>query len=374
MAHVEDRWHHADGTPTDLYQRCIRWRVRWRLPDGRHRSRSFDRRSDAARYARDLESRGEQGESLDPARGRITVGEWGTGWLATMRPPITKPKTYATYESLMRTKIMPRWGGTPLNAVTNADVRGWIADLGADSLSPSTIRKAYFLFAEVMEAAVVDDRLTRNRARDVKLPRLPHKPRNRYLSHEEVTKLWQVSGHPLIPFLAYTGLRWAEAVALEPRDLDLDRRRVHVERTLSDVNGHFHLTDTKNHKAREVPLPATLIAILEPLPSRGLVFPSTRGTPLRASNFQRSVLTPALAATGIPHLSPHALRHTAASLAVQAGANVLAVARMLGHQDPSITLKDYADLFDSDLDRVAGQLDEQIAASRLRPENLRLVT
>lgn len=55
-------------------------------------------------------------------------------------------------------------------------------------------------------------------------------------------------------------------------------------------------------------------------------------------------------------ITPHDLRHTCASLAVSSGANVLALARMLGHKDPSITLKTYADLFDDDLDVVAESL------------------
>lgn len=374
MAHVEDRWHRADGTPTDLYGNCTRWRVRWRLPDGQHRSKSFDRRGDATRYARDLETRADRGDSVDPARARITIADWSHLWLSTMRPPITTPKTYATYESLVRTLILPTWGGDYLSAVTNVEVRAWVADLSARGLSPSRVRQAYQRLAQMLDAAVADDRLIRNRARGVKLPAMPHRPRNRYLTHTEVANLWQVSGHPLIPFLAYTGLRWAEAVALEPRDLDLTRGRVHVERTLSDVNGHFHPGEPKNHQRREVPLPASLIAILEPLPTRGLLFPARKGQPLRGSNWTARVLKPACATIGITPVTPHDLRHTAASLAVQAGANVLAVARMLGHKDPSITLSDYADLFDSDLDDVAARLDEGIRASRLRPEPLRLIT
>jgi integrase len=57
------------------------------------------------------------------------------------------------------------------------------------------------------------------------------------------------------------------------------------------------------------------------------------------------------------------MRHTCASLAVSSGANVLAVSRMLGHKDPSVTLRIYADLFDSDLDAVAVNLDAKIADS-----------
>ena len=65
----------------------------------------------------------------------------------------------------------------------------------------------------------------------------------------------------------------------------------------------------------------------------------------------------------VQDITPHDLRHTCASLAVSSGANVLAVSRMLGHKDPSITLRIYADLFDSDLDAVAVNLDARIANS-----------
>ena len=83
-----------------------------------------------------------------------------------------------------------------------------------------------------------------------------------------------------------------------------------------------------------------------------------------------------LATTGVattpefPTVSPHDLRHTAASLAVSAGANVKAVQRMLGHAKASMTLDVYADLFDDDLDVVADRLDTAIrsSADQLRTE------
>jgi integrase len=59
-----------------------------------------------------------------------------------------------------------------------------------------------------------------------------------------------------------------------------------------------------------------------------------------------------------PNVTIHDLRHTAASLAISAGANVKAVQRMLGHASAAMTLDTYADLFDSDLDAVAFALDD----------------
>ena len=69
-----------------------------------------------------------------------------------------------------------------------------------------------------------------------------------------------------------------------------------------------------------------------------------------------------------PTITPHDLRHTAASLAVSVRANVKAVQRMLGHAKASMTLDTYADLFDEDLDEVADRLNDAI---RVTADDLR---
>src|ERR1700720_2422560 len=66
----------------------------------------------------------------------------------------------------------------------------------------------------------------------------------------------------------------------------------------------------------------------------------------------------AVAESGVPHTTPHDLRHSAASLAVSAGANVKAVQKMLGHASAAMTLDIYADLFDDDLEAVATALHD----------------
>lgn len=99
-----------------------------------------------------------------------------------------------------------------------------------------------------------------------------------------------------------------------------------------------------------------------------LVFTDQRGGVLRNSNWRSRVFKPAVEACRevddrFPSITPHDLRHTAASLAVSAGANVLAVQRMLGHAKASMTLDVYADLFDGDLDSVSQKMDEAIRAA-----------
>ena len=84
---------------------------------------------------------------------------------------------------------------------------------------------------------------------------------------------------------------------------------------------------------------------------------------LRVGNFRRDAFDKAVIRAGVQGLTPHGLRHTAASLAIGEGANVKLVQRMLGHASAAMTLDVYADLFDSDHGDRADRLD---AAVRLR--------
>ncbi len=173
-------------------------------------------------------------------------------------------------------------------------------------------------------------------------------------------------------FLAYTGLRWGEAVGLRVNNVDLLRRRVLVRANAVNVRGTIVPGTPKTHESRSVPFPAFLAQSLakqcEGKSRDQLVFgdgstftPTPRqGDGWFAGARNRSVkIDPSFPSA----LTLHDLRHTAASLAISAGANVKAVQRMLGHASAAMTLDTYADLFDDDLDAVAEALDLAKAGS-----------
>jgi integrase len=121
------------------------------------------------------------------------------------------------------------------------------------------------------------------------------------------------------------------------------------------------MSPVKDHQARTVPISAIVSEELATFradhkPS-DLVFPSANRTPLRNRNFRRDVFDDVVEDLGLD-ITPHNLRDTAASLAIQAGASVVAVARLLGHESAATTLNHYAGLFPSDLDDVAKRLDD----------------
>lgn len=159
--------------------------------------------------------------------------------------------------------------------------------------------------------------------------------------------------------------------ALRVCDFDMLRRRVNVSRSVTESGGLVWSTP-KTWERRSVPFPATLADELAALMAGkrrdALVFTDLRGGVLRNSNYRARVFGPAVqecqrADDTFPDITPHDLRHSAASLAVSAGANVKAVQRMLGHAKASMTLDVYTDLFDDDLDSVADNLDAAIRST-----------
>ena len=256
------------------------------------------------------------------------------------------------------------WESVPLAKVMHSEVSSWMQGLSLE-LAPATVRYAHRVFSLALSAAVKDGRMVRNVAEGVPLPRIVCRPM-RFLSHEEVARLAASCDAygALIDVLAYGGLRWGELAALRVKRVDLVRRRLEVVEAVTEVNGEVVFGTTKNHQRRSVPIPRFLanelageIAGKEP---DDLVFVSPRGEVLRNTNFRPRFFDPAAERAGLAGLTPHELRHTAASLAVAAGANVKAVQQMLGHASAAMTLDVYAGLFGDDLDAVAERLDEVV--------------
>jgi integrase len=261
--------------------------------------------------------------------------------------------------------VEPRWGRYQVGQTQHSDVQEWVSKLSVGK-SATTVLRAYGILAAILDVAVKDRRISSNSARGVNLPR-KIKSKHTYLTHDQVQLLADnAGGHStLVLLLAYTGLRWGEAIGLRVKDVDILRRRINVTVNAVEVGGKIEVGTPKTHKRRSVAFPRFLAEELEVQCAEksldSLVFSDTSGKHLRrtrVSEGSRSWFKSALASSGIPSMTLHDLRHTVASLAISASANVKAVQRMLGHASAAMTLDTYADLFDDDLDAVAGALDQ----------------
>lgn len=355
-----------------------RYYISYRRPDHKQtKERGFKTKKAATDRLAEVTVSKARGEYIDPADARVTIRTLGEAWLSS-REHVLKPSSYRPMDSAWRIHVADKWGARKIESIRHGEVQQWVSQL-AKTHSPTTVIRAYGVLAAILDVAVRERRVAKNVARDVTLPRKTAS-RKIYLSHAQVQQLADAARMPtLVLFLAYTGLRWGEATALQVQDIDVNRRRVSVERNAVMVGSHVKIGTPKTHETRTVPYPAFLAdeikTAIKGKRSDAYVFGSGSAA-LRLPNsrdgwFAAAVRRAQTAAekardgagqdedlpASFPRVTPHDLRHTAASLAISAGANVKALQRMLGHASAAMTLDTYADLFDDDLDSVAGALD-----------------
>jgi integrase len=278
--------------------------------------------------------------------------------------------TRATRQHTWRAHVFDKWSVLQVTKVAPQDVKAWVADLVDAGSGVPTIENALGVLRMVLKDAVDDGRLIRNPCDGINAPRRRHRSRA-YLTHQQVEQLALAAGEDqglVIRLLAYTGLRWGELAALSVGSVDMLRRRLQITQAVAEADGRLEWKSPKDHERRSVPFPAFLADELgKQMVGKGredLLFSASKGGPLRVSHWRPRVFNAARdSLKDFPKVTPNDLRHTAASLAVSAGGNVLALARMLGHEDPSLTLRTYADLFDSDLDALADVLDQHRTAA-----------
>jgi integrase len=274
----------------------------------------------------------------------------------------------------MSKQILPRFGSTPLNKITNSDVRSWLTSMLANGYSAATTRKAVFALRQCLAAAVEDGRLASNPALSVPLP-AERQQTPRYLSQAEVERL--VAAMPaeyaaLILAGAYAGLRWGEAVGLRRCDIDTGRSRILVTHTAVEVNGKVTLDNEPKttRSKRSVPVARSvmrrIVAHLDEFVNPqgdALLFTSPSGGPLFRA-FGNRVLRPAVVAAGLDDITFHGLRHSFVAIMVAAGCNVREVSEWAGHNSVAFTLTRYGGLFDDGSDAAIDRLDALLSKER----------
>ena len=340
---------------------------------GRERAQGFAKRIDAQAWLDRQVSDQVTGTWTDPTLSGITFGAMAERWLSTKAH--RAPKTVAGYQSLLENTVLPRWENVPLRDVRFDDLQVWITGLSIDGsvrfggrgLSASRVRQTHQLIGAVMKFAVKSKYLPSNPADGIELPRLPD-AEQRYLTHEQLYRVAVASGRlrTLILLLGYCGLRFGEAAALQVGDVDVEGQRIRVQRSVTHVRKAGLVEGpTKNHKARTVSVPSSVARLLETeialRDKTALVFQSTRGGYLTLAQARYRFNKGVAAVDGIDGVRLHDLRHTCASLAIRAGANVKVVQKLLGHKSATLTLDRYGHLFPDDLDAVAAALNAAAA-------------
>ncbi len=322
---------------------------------------------------------------MEPVYGsRDTLASYLEVWLSTHVAMNLRPTTADTYARLVRLHIIPHLGDVRLSDLTPSRLQVWLAQLSSAGsptgriLSPRTVTYAMAVLRAALNDAVRLGVLERNPFQRVRAPR----PRPRIVesfSLEQVRRLESVEHRlsPLFNFLWQTGLRIGEALALRWDDVDLDRSSLRIRRSAAEVSGKMIVGPPKTIAGmREIALTPQTSALLrtqlaslisDGLANSSLVFPSRTGTMLSRRNVTRAWAGTRKKAA-LPPLGLHALRHTNASLQLQAGVGIREIAAHLGHESPALTARVYAHVLEDTKRQAARRLGDLLAGLPPVPE------
>ncbi len=330
-----------------------KWLARWReYPGGPQRSKSFDRKVDAADHLVKVQHDLHTGAYVSPSKARTTVEEFYRVWSA--RQP-WRASSAASVGSLFKQHILPAFGARPLGTIRRGDVESWAAGL---PLAGRTAGVAVQHLGTLFEAAVADGLVASNPARGAKRPRVDSVPVVPYAA-DELERL-RAAAPPwfrvALTLGAACGLRQGEATGLSTDRVDFLRRTMIVDRQLAapSVGGPTFGPPKTNRSYRSVPLADVAIEDLAAhiekygAGEEGLLLHED-GRAVKRQRFGqvwRSLRTRA----EMPAARFHDCRHTYASTLLSGGVSVAAAADYLGHS-PGVLLETYAHLVPADHDR-----------------------
>ncbi|GGR43087.1 tyrosine-type recombinase/integrase [Streptomyces netropsis] len=399
--HIQDRWYKLetgpDGTSqrvkTDRYGTGLRYRARYVAPDGSERSRSFPDKQKrlAEAWLSQIAADMTRGQYVDPAAGKVTFEQYATTWLASQTTDVS---TIDAIDQRFRLHIFPHIGSRSMSAFTPGHIRAWGRALQDAGLASSYQRVIFANVSAVFSAAVDDGVLVRNpcRANSVRPPKRDARkvqvwPEGRVLA---VRDALPTPYRKVVDMGAGCGLRQGEIFGLAVDEVDFLGGVVHVVRQVKMVKAQLVFAPPKGGKMRDVPLSdAVAFALAEHITERpplevtlpwrtpdgppvtaSLLFYSRERKAVNRNYFNMRVWKPALVSAGVipgrevgqrfaesRQHGMHALRHFYASVLLDAGENIKALAEYLGHGDPGFTLRTYTHLMPNSQARARKAVD-----------------
>ncbi len=220
----------------------------------------------------------------------------------------------------------------------------------------------------VLEQALRWGLVTRNVTDLVDKPRPERYPPNVWNIGQIRIFLNAVTGSKYFPVYVvaiYTGMRFGEILGLHPEDVDLEAGIINVKHQMQAIKGQgLVVTDVKTEKSkRPVTIPPTLLEVLEQQMKgidRGLVFTTQSGKPIWSANVYHQFKKVVRSLT-LPDIRFHDLRHTHATLLLQANVNPKIVQERLGHSQISLTLDTYSHVVPSLQEEAAVKFERLLA-------------
>lgn len=338
------------------------YRVLWRH-QGRQRSLTFTDPASAEAFRSDVEHHGPDEalriiDVIDARDRDVTLTEWLTVHVASLTG--IRSGTRYRYERFIANDFADI-ATMPLAAITETTVGRWVAGMEARHLSGKTIQIKHAFLSGALKAAVRAGKIDRNPCENRRLPRTVPQEMV-FLTRDEFTQVHTAINQPMLADLAMwlvsTGMRFGEATALAPDDVDLDAATARITKAWKHTGAYNReLGPPKSRRSvRTINLPAQALEIAARHNGGEFLFTNHAGNPITTQTFYnyawrdaRKVLLDGHGHGKRPRV--HDLRHTCASWMITAGIPLVVVSRHLGHEDITTTANTYGHI-----DRTSGAL------------------
>ncbi|GAA3535707.1 tyrosine-type recombinase/integrase [Nonomuraea rosea] len=375
-------------------------------PSGRRvrtRRGGFHTAEDAMRAARDLGAADVPGG----VSAVCTVAQWLRHWLTTLQP--VRERTRQGYADHVRIHLIPGLGLVRLAELSPVDLRRFFAGLAqrrnryGKALSPSTVQRVHATLRAALNEAIREGLIDTNPAHRLRLPRI-RRPYAQVWTRSRVV-VWRATGqrpavavwttehltafldyvredalYPLWWLAALRGLRRGELAGLRWADISLETRELTVVQQLIHVNGRLRVVPPKSAASqRTIALDTETIRLLrrhqqsqhlKGLDSAGWVFTRADGQPIRP-DYLTYRFRYLVAASGLPPVRLHDLRHGAASTALAAHVDLRTVQGQLGHASIVLTSDTYTSVL-PELHHEAAEATARLVLATARRTGYRL--
>ena len=364
--------------------------------NGRRKAKKIGNKRAAVEVAKKIEAKltlGELGFIQKKVESQPLFREFAEYWKSYTLPATCKLSTQVDYKSILDNHIMKVFGKIPVVDITRKSIRTFLIEKGQTGYAPSTVSHMKSCLAGVLEIAVDDEIIKHNPAHRIgkyqnNSNRLDEvKDEIQFLTKAELSKLMSVfrehfpAHYPMALLLVRTGMRIGEAVALKWEDVDFDQRLITVRRTLS----RGQLGTPKNGKKRDVDMSLKLTGVLKELHHKkklealkngsGKIIewinPNANGNFLDINNWRKRVFYAALKKAKLPQVRVHGMRHTYASLLIQAGESLAYVRDQLGHYSIKVIVDTYGHLVPGGNKDAVDRLDDLDSPATIRNQRKR---
>lgn len=277
-------------------------------------------------------------------------------WLSAYKENTVRTITYErSYRAPFQKHILPYFRSANLSDIKQKDVQSFLNS--KSTYSYSSLQKLRTILSGIFEYAIANDYCHKNPVKGTQLSRKStdrtgEKKAYTYQQALEVISLAQnIKNGTDIIVLLKTGLRRSELLALQWKNVDMEKRIIHVRESVSETGSGLEIHPCKSEKSiRDIPFDDELHAIFSKMQRSGFVIEGQNGKNMSPHNWsykryavanQKIQKEAEMTGISLPLLNPHEMRHTFGSILYERGADIVTISKLMGHSSIEITVKLY---------------------------------